>query len=321
MRRESFSTTHCPVVRLLIVGETVDEIVRTRDALLRHPGIHVHGVRDAAEAAAMAARSAPDAVLVDIERWDGTGLSLVRPGGGSRRTPAIVIYGPGDEARVAEAMASGASGAIERRVFSDGDAVVRRVSDTLAAVRAARRRETMALWLEREARFDHLTGLSNRDAFEGRIGEVAGDQSSVGDPVSVIAMGIEGLGVVNRVFGHGVGDELLRRAAGAAARCIRAGGVAARVGGDELAILVPGSRMGIAQMLACRIGHEVERLNSGPDELPALTVTFSVASGRTTEAPALFATAMEQLGGGSRTKAPVLAPVSWAGAGGGPGVA
>lgn len=152
----------------------------------------------------------------------------------------------------------------------------------------------------REPGFEHKGTIATETAAAARGGFTTVCAMPNTDPppdsaISIIVVDIEGLGVVNRVFGHHAGDELLRRASGAVARCVRATDLAARAGGDELAVVLPDSSLDVAQMLARRIGHEIERLNSEPAELPPLGVLFAVLSGPAKDARALLHTAFEQL--------------------------
>ncbi|PWK52269.1 putative bifunctional diguanylate cyclase/phosphodiesterase [Actinoplanes xinjiangensis] len=83
------------------------------------------------------------------------------------------------------------------------------------------------------AMHDPLTGLANRRAFEERLGAAA-----TGTP-TVLLLDLNGFKAVNDRFGHAVGDELLTAVAGRISDRIPAGAVAARMGGDEFAVLLP----------------------------------------------------------------------------------
>ena len=90
-----------------------------------------------------------------------------------------------------------------------------------------------------DARRDALTGLGNRLAWEEAIAraQVALDETAT--PASVIVLDVDGLKLANDSRGHDFGDEILRRAAALVRSSVREQDVVARVGGDEIAVLLP----------------------------------------------------------------------------------
>jgi diguanylate cyclase (GGDEF)-like protein len=89
---------------------------------------------------------------------------------------------------------------------------------------------------------------------------------------------------------------MIRRTAMGIARCIRGTDTAARIGGDDFGVILHDGDLALGRLIARRISHEIERLNSSEwsDQLP-LTVTFGVASGIGCEPSDLFAAADQQL--------------------------
>jgi diguanylate cyclase (GGDEF)-like protein len=86
-----------------------------------------------------------------------------------------------------------------------------------------------------EARRDALTGLANRLAWE----EAA--RSETATPASVIVLDVDCLKLANDSRGHEFGDEVLRRVAALVRGTVREQDLVARVGGDEIAILLGGA--------------------------------------------------------------------------------
>jgi GGDEF domain-containing protein len=82
---------------------------------------------------------------------------------------------------------------------------------------------------------DTRTGLANRDLCAERL-------AAAGDGHAVVLCGLDGFKAVNDAYGHGVGDEVLRRLAGRLRACAGPGDLAARLGGDEFGVLVAGGR-------------------------------------------------------------------------------
>jgi diguanylate cyclase (GGDEF)-like protein len=89
----------------------------------------------------------------------------------------------------------------------------------------------------RDARSDPLTGLGNRLAWDEAL-EATAAGPSVG-PVSVILIDLDGLKVANDTRGHDFGDRLLRSLGEALRSSVRPGDLVARIGGDELGVLMP----------------------------------------------------------------------------------
>lgn len=95
--------------------------------------------------------------------------------------------------------------------------------------------------LERElthrAFYDSLTGLANRVLFEDRTGHALTRGRREGSVVGVLFVDVDDFKVINDTLGHGVGDELLVAVSLRLSTTIRASDTAARIGGDEFAML------------------------------------------------------------------------------------
>ncbi len=90
--------------------------------------------------------------------------------------------------------------------------------------------------LEVQVRVDPLTSALNRHAFHSLIGDRGGDLA--GRSGCVVVIDIDHLKCVNDTLGHAAGDEMIRAAAAAIRRVVRADDLLFRWGGDEfLAIL------------------------------------------------------------------------------------
>ncbi|MBS0248203.1 MAG: GGDEF domain-containing protein [Proteobacteria bacterium] len=101
---------------------------------------------------------------------------------------------------------------------------------------------------DHRARHDPLTGLSNR---RGLINAVE-ERLKVAQPgdkmLALLFLDLDGFKTVNDTFGHAAGDQLLKMAAGRLSRALRAGDLAARIGGDEFVVLA--ENLNEAQALA-----------------------------------------------------------------------
>ncbi|MGA4862203.1 putative bifunctional diguanylate cyclase/phosphodiesterase [Streptomyces lavendulocolor] len=95
--------------------------------------------------------------------------------------------------------------------------------------------------LTHQAFHDSLTGLANRVLFEDRVNHALVQAQRDGTVVGVLFVDVDDFKVVNDIHGHGVGDELLVALSLRLQTAVRASDTAARIGGDEFALLVEGS--------------------------------------------------------------------------------
>ena len=105
---------------------------------------------------------------------------------------------------------------------------------------------------------DSLTGLYNRRHFFD-VAAVAFDAARMaGESLSVIMLDADDLKMVNDAFGHQAGDHLLQVLASRLRLLLRNEDILARYGGDEFAILLPGTALPDAQVIASRLMNEVK---------------------------------------------------------------
>ncbi len=100
---------------------------------------------------------------------------------------------------------------------------------------------------------DQLTGLLNRRGFEERFEEELRRGAHDDLSVSVVVCDCDGLKTMNDLRGHEMGDAMLELIASCLRTHKRASDVAARVGGDEFAVLLPDTSIETALAVAERI--------------------------------------------------------------------
>jgi diguanylate cyclase (GGDEF)-like protein len=121
---------------------------------------------------------------------------------------------------------------------------VRRQAGQFAAVSAA-------------AMTDPLTGLLNRRGFEEAVERELARAKRYERPFVIAYVDVRGLKAVNDSEGHLAGDELLREVGRLLRESARADDVVGRIGGDELALLLPEQGAEGAVAVVSRISAQV----------------------------------------------------------------
>lgn len=126
------------------------------------------------------------------------------------------------------------------RVLAEKDAFAAQLQRALDEKNAfASRLEAANAQLNALAHTDALTGLSNRRCFEDHLRTELNRASRAHTPLSFVMIDLDKFKNVNDTYGHPFGDTVLTAVAGVLQRLGRTGDVTARLGGEELALLLP----------------------------------------------------------------------------------
>jgi len=130
--------------------------------------------------------------------------------------------------------------------------------------RIEQQREQMAA----QSNLDLLTGLLNRRGLEERAAALFRDVQNRKHSLTVLFTDLDGFKGINDALGHHVGDMVLRKVAGLINTSIRDSDVAARYGGDEFVVIMPGTDIRHARMVAERLQSAVAQwARSGETDL------------------------------------------------------
>jgi diguanylate cyclase (GGDEF)-like protein len=134
--------------------------------------------------------------------------------------------------------------------------------------------------VERQASLDGLTGLSNRRSSQEALHAELSRAARFGGDLALVIADLDGFKAVNDRFGHPVGDAVLREFAETLRETVREVDIAGRWGGEEFAVVLPGTDMAGGAQLAERVRAAFEqRLVLSPDgtRIP-VTASFGVAA-------------------------------------------
>lgn len=114
------------------------------------------------------------------------------------------------------------------------------------------------------AETDALTGLANRRVFAARFAADAARRAAEQRPIAVIMLDIDHFKAINDRYGHASGDVVLRAVADALRRGVRRDDLPARLGGEEFAVLLPGTGVDDAAAVAEHLRQQLEGLRCEP---------------------------------------------------------
>jgi diguanylate cyclase (GGDEF)-like protein/PAS domain S-box-containing protein len=134
--------------------------------------------------------------------------------------------------------------------------------------------------LEFRSTHDFLTGLYNRQYFELEMEKL---QNSRRQPVSILALDMNGLKEINDNQGHAAGDELLIVSAEVIRKAFRPEDIVARMGGDEFFVILPETNKETAQKIVERVKQVINEYNQlYPNQNP-INFSMGFASNETTK--------------------------------------
>ena len=149
---------------------------------------------------------------------------------------------------------------------------------SVIAFRDISERKMMEEKLRWQATHDHLTGLYNRRYFESSLEKEIGSVKRSGIMSAIVYLDLDRFKYVNDTAGHEVGDQLLIDLSQEINKHLRRHDIAARIGGDEFALILKNVDQGMAVKIADEIRSSLSRLRvHHEDKTYHVNASFGVA--------------------------------------------
>jgi diguanylate cyclase len=110
------------------------------------------------------------------------------------------------------------------------------------------------------ARVDPLTGIANRKSFEERFAQEIAQKPRAELNVAMLLWDLDNFKIVNDSYGHRAGDRVLQSVAACFMAAVRGDDFVARIGGEEFVMLLSGTTMTQAVLIANQVRSAVEAL-------------------------------------------------------------
>jgi diguanylate cyclase (GGDEF)-like protein len=180
------------------------------------------------------------------------------------------------------------------RVALERDQLARQLAE------ASRRLDAANEQLRLLALSDALTGLANHRAFAEALERDLARTDRIRVPLSLVMLDVDHLSRVNETHGHQLGDAVLKAVGEIVRASVRVSDVAARIGGEEFALILPGTTREGAIVVAERVRTAMaQREFQCPTGTFRVTVSLGIASvqgpGCRNQSQALVATADKAL--------------------------
>ncbi|HMA91161.1 MAG TPA: GGDEF domain-containing protein [Polyangiaceae bacterium] len=144
--------------------------------------------------------------------------------------------------------------------------------------------------LERDANVDALTGLYNRRWWDDKFKRMLDRAERCGSAsLSLLVIDVDRFKQYNDTYGHAAGDVALRTVGKVLAQSIRPTDIAVRYGGEEFAVLLPGTELSGALIAADRVRQAISDTaitQVDGDKLPCVTISLGVATLHSGDEPA-----------------------------------
>jgi diguanylate cyclase (GGDEF)-like protein len=269
---------------VLVVDDDPDKLSLLEVALTM-AGYEVRTARDGEEGLAEVASFEPDLVVSDVMMPKMNGYDLVRRIRENPQTKFIPII----------LQTAAGLRAADQRLGSEVGALGYITDPTDLDLLLSRARTLLEFkayldTCEEDALTDHLTGLANRRRFERQLEREVARTLRYGHAFSLLMLDIDHFKQVNDNYGHEAGDEAIKSVAKSLQEGTRGIDLAARIGGEEFAIVLTETRLKDAMDVAERLRLAIRSIKT--PLVGQIAASFGVA-----ECPSSAQTARELLAG------------------------
>jgi diguanylate cyclase (GGDEF)-like protein len=237
---------------------------------LLKPHFDVAVAASAPEALQKVHQAQPDIIVADFCMPDFDGLSLLKALRLGRHLddeiPCLILSGLSVTEAKIRALEAGAFDYLTKPV--DATELIARIRSVVARARALRRERLLQST-------DELTGLSNRRGFRSFFENALRSARASNAELALVVADLNGLKKINDRHGHLFGDEAIRAMGRALANAKRSADCAARIGGDEFVVVMPGTNQAGALRFIERVDHELRDRPMAIEGTNALSVSAS----------------------------------------------
>jgi len=172
-------------------------------------------------------------------------------------TPVIMLTGEGNEMIAVEAMKRGAADYLPKSQIA-ADTLLRAVTNAIERARLQSELAEAQKLLERQALYDSLTGLGNRNLFMRDLEHHIAAAKRTGGAFFLVLMDLDNFKQANDEYGHDAGDAILAGFGRRLATAGRANDVFYRLGGDEFTGIVEGANPQAVDAVTAQIHAAVQ---------------------------------------------------------------
>lgn len=272
--------------RILLIEDRPTASERLSGALDAFHGVEVE--TDPHKGLVRAAEGEFDCVLVslDLKCYDGLRLcSQLRSLERTRSMSVLMLGEAEDRTRILRGLEIGAHDFLVRPI--DRNELLARVRTQIRRKRFTEKlRDSVQSSMEM-AVMDQLTGLHNRRFMDSRLGVMFDESALRARSLAMLVLDVDRFKSVNDSWGHDAGDEVLREFADRVRACTRGIDLVARMGGEEIVVVLPDTTLEAAYAVAERIREQVEAepfaIHRNTRSI-SVTVSIGVASRRAGDA-------------------------------------
>jgi len=256
---------------ILIVDDEVLNLKMLRSVL--HDEYTVYTAKDGQSAIEIATANKPDLILLDIIMPEMDGyevLAILKSNVITRHIPIIFITGLDSKTEEEKGLSMDAADYISKP-FSPG-IVNLRVRNQIQLVNQIRT-------IEQLSNLDQLTQIPNRRSLDQQLFSEWGRSMREKIPLSLLMIDVDKFKKYNDTYGHLQGDKVLKMVAKTVVTTLhRAGDFAARFGGEEFCVLLPGSDIEGAVLVAEQIRAAIQSMVIHCEDGSGSKITVSIGA-------------------------------------------